>query len=282
MREKVSIWHLVGLTSRSLGRFASCILLLLVSLPATAVNAAELASHRAVYDLALRQSGTSADIANVDGRMLLEWKASSCDGHTLTQRLVTNMSDTDGGVVTSDLRMTSWESANGDEFVFDVERITNGALEEQITGTAERSRGGNEVQFKLPKSAELELPEGIIFPSEFMSRLVASAEDGKRHMSAVVFEGADVDRYFDVSAIIGRASRAETDLSDLADPLATEDSWPVQVGYFVPGDPEGLPDYQVSYRLFANGITTNLLLDYGDIQIDGTLVALELLENDPC
>ena len=64
--------------------------------------------------------------------------------------------------------------------------------------------------------------------------------------------------------------------------LASASSWPVQVSYFSPNAKEGLPEYQVSYRLYDNGVSSNLVLDYGDIVINGTLTELTYLVPDPC
>lgn len=248
-------------------------------------GADELASHRAAYDLELVRSETSADIAGLDGRMVLEWSGTACEGYTLTQRLVTRIYDTDGGLMVRDMRMTSWESGEGDTFRFEVQRYVDSKLEETVSGMAERGADGAYADFSSPKAGRLLLPERVLFPSEFVRDLVSAAEKDEKLVTATVFEGAEIDRYFDVSAFIGRRSVAETDLSALEGEgaaLGNEPSWPVQVSYFLPTDPEGLPDYQVSYRLFSNGVSSDMKLDYGDVVVQGKLTSLEFLIQDPC
>ncbi len=259
--------------------------LLIFGVWATPGAAAELASHRAVYDLQLSKVESSADIAGLSGRMVLEWSGNSCDGYTLNQRLVTQLSDTDGGVSVRDLRMTSWESGDGDAFRYEVKRYNGAVLDETVSGFAERTVGNSSAVFSEPDGVELDLPEEIIFPSEFVRDLVAAARSGKSLVSATVFEGAETDRYFVVSSFIGKAGTLEIEAPAMeGEGLALIDtpSWPVQVSYFMPNDKEGLPDYQVSYRLFVNGVSANMRLDYGDIIIDGTLKDLTYLEQDPC
>ncbi len=259
--------------------------LLLLSGWVSGAFAGELANHRAVYDLQLSAAETSADIAGLTGRMVLEWTGTRCDGYTLTQRLVTQLSDTDGGVMVRDLRMTSWESGDGDQFRFEVQRYAGAQLEETVSGFADRSMTPPAANFSRPRDVVLELPEDVIFPSEFVSNLVQTATEGRSLMSASVFEGAETDHYFLVSSFVGKPGKAETDTPSIEGEglnVSSEPSWPVQVSYFLPHEQEGVPDYQVSYRLFSNGVSSNMRLDYGDIVIDGTLTDLTYLDADPC
>ncbi len=253
-----------------------------VSFPALAV---ELVAHRAIYELELSQTQSSADLAGLRGRMVLEWAGNTCDGYTLSQRLVTQILDTDGGQVVRDLRMSSWESGDGNRFRFEMKRFVGGILEEMISGSAERSSETATVRFTSPTTGDLELLPSVVFPSEFLRNIVSAAERKQTLMTATVFEGAETDKYFHVSVFSGRSSVVETDLSALPeneDRLAEQPSWPVQVSYFLPGDALGVPDYQISYRLFSNGVSSNMKLDYGDVVIVGRLTEVTYLPSDPC
>eukprot|EP00439_Symbiodinium_sp_Y106_P089576 s1_g2112.t1 len=251
----------------------------------TSAAAAELANHRAVYDLQLSVAETSADIAGLSGRMVLEWTGNSCDGFTLTQRLVTQIADTDGGAMVRDLRLSSWESGDGDTFRFEVQRYAGPQLEETVSGFAERSASDSKATFSRPRDVVLDLPDDIVFPSEFVRDLVETAEAGKSLMSATVFEGTETDYFFLVSSFVGKSSRVDVDEASIDGDgldISKASSWPVQVSYFIPHEQEGIPDYQVSYRLFPNGVSSNMRLDYGDIVINGVLTELTYLVPDPC
>ena len=253
--------------------------------PAPALAAVELVSHRAVYDLELSRSRSSADLAGLSGRMVLEWSGSVCAGYTLNQRLVTRIFDTDGGQMVRDLRMASWESGEGDQFRFEVKRFVNGQLDETVSGFAQRDDSGALAEFSEPPDHELILPGSVVFPTEFVREVVEGAKAGEKLLTMKVFEGAETDKHFDVSVFVGNAAVVKTDMSDLdsvAERFADAPSWPVQVSYFLPDDLGGLPDYQVSYRIFANGVSSNMVLDYGDIIVDGTLKELVILPQDPC
>ncbi|MCE8000312.1 MAG: cell envelope integrity EipB family protein [Rhodobiaceae bacterium] len=274
-----------GLASPQISSLATGGLALLALFWSTDVHAEELAAHRAVYELQLSEVKTSADVGALSGRMVLEWDGNSCDGYTLSQRLVTEIVDTDGRAEVTDVRMTSWESADGDQFRFEVQQFAGLSLVNTISGFADRSESPLVASFTEPGDLTLQLPQDIIFPSEFMKNLVEAAQAGETLFSAPVFEGAETDKYFLVSSFIGKPSVAEikevaTDGEGLA--LESASSWPVQVSYFLPNAKEGLPEYQVSYRLYDNGVSSNLVLDYGDIVINGTLTELTYLVSDPC
>jgi hypothetical protein len=59
-------------------------------------------------------------------------------------------------------------------------------------------------------------------------------------------------------------------------------SWPVSIGYFEAKGGDLTPSYQIDFRLYANGVSRELLIDYGDFSIHGTLSKLEYLKADPC
>ena len=61
-------------------------------------------------------------------------------------------------------------------------------------------------------------------------------------------------------------------------PLGNSDYWPVSIAYFdekTRGDQE--PIYSQSFKLYENGVTRDLTLDYGDFVLAGKLTKLEVL-----
>jgi len=59
-------------------------------------------------------------------------------------------------------------------------------------------------------------------------------------------------------------------------------SWPVSIGYFETKGGDLTPSYQIDFRLYANGVSRELLIDYGDFSIHGTLTSLEYLKAEDC
>lgn len=245
--------------------------------------------HRAVYSLQLEKAEAAADVSAIDGRMVLEWRGGqACNGYTVNQRIVTDIGDTDGRVVTRDLRLSSWESVDGNVFRFDLNQYVNGKLVDRVSGRATREDGAAAATFSSPEGTTLALPADVVFPSEFTVNLIRAARAGERIVSHPVFEGAETDRRFDVTAFVGRPQAAADDavtatVSDgWGEPLATMTAWPVHMSYFDPQMTEGVPDYEVSYRLFPNGVTTSLLMDYGDFVLRGNLDKLDYLKPGDC
>ena len=59
-------------------------------------------------------------------------------------------------------------------------------------------------------------------------------------------------------------------------------SWPVSIGYFEFKGGDLTPSYQIDFRLYANGVSRELLIDYGDLPVHGTLTSLEYLKAVEC
>ena len=59
--------------------------------------------------------------------------------------------------------------------------------------------------------------------------------------------------------------------------------WPVSIAYFDDTDKsEGLPSYRINFKLYRNGVTRDLKMDYGDFSMTGKLVNLELFDAPKC
>jgi hypothetical protein len=91
---------------------------------------------------------------------------------------------------------------------------------------------------------------------------------------------------YETTAFIGKAIAAGTDTG--LEPIAKDKglaelvSWPVSIGYFEVKGGDLTPSYQIDFRLYANGVSRELLIDYGDFSIHGTLTALEYLKAEEC
>jgi hypothetical protein len=54
------------------------------------------------------------------------------------------------------------------------------------------------------------------------------------------------------------------------------------LGYFLSDSGDPAPDYQTSFDLYANGVSGDLIMDYGDFAMRGELAALEILPPPKC
>lgn len=254
--------------------------------PAAVVAApvVDLLPHRAYYDIKLKDSRWGSGVSGLRGRMVVEFN-DACDGYTLNQRFVTEMSDTEGQLTVSDLWITSWESVDGKNFRFNLKNEVNGKAVSTFKGKAERAAG--KIKYEAPEAKENELPKETIFPTEHSVDLILGARSGQTFMERRIFDGSGEGEIYDAYAVFGH-EQARTKVEALmasvpgAGPYKAERAWPVTISYFPTGDKEETPDYEVSFTLYENGISSDLILDYGDFSVTGKLEKIEVLERPQC
>ena len=241
--------------------------------------------HRAVYDLSLKRA-SNANVAEAGGRLVMEWTA-DCEGHVLNQRILTRLVDSEGAEVLNDYQVTSWESLDGASFRFNSRNEINGELVEEVAGSArlERPGGPGVATFTKPAASTLELPAGVLFPTEHTLAVIRAARAGDRMVEIPLFDGSSPDGIFSTFSVIGEPEQAPPQGERHA-ALEGVPSWPVHLAYFPvppkPDQPEGLPEFETSMRLFENGVTGDLLLDYGGFKLGGILSRLDPLPRPSC
>ncbi|GGG26185.1 cell envelope integrity EipB family protein [Chelatococcus composti] len=248
-----------------------------------------LAPHRVVYDLSLLSSSSSRGVEAARGRVAFSFTGNSCEGYALTYRQVTVLEGGDIGQRTSDLRTTTFEDGKGASFTFKTESTFSGAPSKLVDGQAERGTGDSlVVRTRAPRRDHFSLDGDVLFPTEHLKRIIAAAKAGERLVEARVFDGSDDGRQiYDTLAIIGRQRGADSvdGLEEAArqEALRNVPRWPVKISYFTrEGEGERTPRYQLSFELYENGISRDLVLDYGDFSLKGEMKKLEMLETHPC
>jgi hypothetical protein len=249
----------------------------------------KLAPHRAIYEMTLDDARSASGITGIDGRMVFEFTGSACDGYSLNMRMVTQMTDSQGQTNLTDLRSSTWEQGDGQKFRFQSAQYLNDKLGDVTMGRAVRETPNEAVKVKLsqPSQAELKLSSGVLFPTQHSLALIDAARAGEGLFQARIYDGSEKGRkVYDTTAFIGtkvlpggdaklEAAAKEKGLGELA-------SWPISIGYFDPKVGDLTPSYQIDFRLYENGVSRELLIDYGDFSIHGTLTALEYLKAPEC
>ena len=260
-------------------------------LAATGVFAAgQLAAHRAVYDMTLNKAVTSSGIAELVGRMVFEFRGNACDGYTQSMRLVTKVTDSNGGGSLSDMRTTSWEAATGKNFRFNSKTLRDDRVREETSGKAEqRAKGDLQVQLRKPARSSLSMDADVMFPVQHTRELLAAAQAGRKIIQANVYDGSEQGRkFFATTSIVGKPIHPGAKVSDRAkiaeQGLDQLTSWPVSISYYEsdPKQDEGLPSYQMAFRFFENGVTRNLKIDYGTFVVDGRLADVTYFKESAC
>jgi len=250
----------------------------------------KLVAHRAIYEMTLDDARTPSGITGIDGRMVFEFTGSECDGYSLNMRMVTQMTDSQGQTNLTDLRSSTWEQGDGQKFRFQSAQYLNDKLGDVTMGRAVRESPNEAIKVKLsqPSRAELNLSGQVLFPTQHSLALINAARSGQSLFQARIYDGSEKGRkVYDTTAFIGRKVEAGAD-ADKLEPAAKEKglyqlaSWPVSIGYFEPKGGDLTPSYQIDFRLYENGVSRELLIDYGDFSIHGTLTALEYLKPAEC
>ena len=246
-------------------------------------------AHRAIYDLSLDRGKSVDDVLDIQGRMVVEWRGGpACEGYTSDQRVVTRSLDSSGQVSVSDVRLSSWEALDGNEFRFDRIEYLDGKMAAHESGIAKRDDG--KVTLREPESAPLTLPEDVLFPSAFNMALTAAMESGKTTFSHVLFDGTQTTAT-NVTAFIGKPREASHDAQTVriknqgeGAQLKGAQAWPVRMSYFDQDDQvqDGTPSFEMGFRMFPNGVMSKLSLDYEDVVLRGDLAQIEYFKPGGC
>lgn len=280
--------HTPAPSARALPAFGAGLALLLAAGldagPAAAGAPIDIAPHRAVYDISFDRARGAGGLSDISGRLVFELRGSACEGYTVNRRFVSHLTGEEV-VTTSDQQLTTFEEADGSSYRFISRSYFDGDLSEQVDGLAIRRNGDVTVELTMPHEEEIRLAGEVVFPFQHLRRLMEAANDGKSIVLARVFEGSDAGQaVYDTTAIIGRAKGDDSALdAPGAEALDGLESWHVAIAYFEnrAGAAE-VPKYEFSYDLYANGVSTGIVLDYGDYVLRGELSSLELAEPSTC
>jgi EipB-like len=250
-----------------------------------------LAPHRAVYELALGNTGAGSNVTDIRGQLVYDFQGSVCQGYTLNTRLVTEVFDRDGKPALNDIRTESWEDGQGKRFRFSTSQYSNSKLTESTKGTAHRAAHNQDiiiVDLEKPKRASLTLNGKILFPAQHSATALKAALAGQNRLQADVYDGSEKGaKVYETTTIIGAplelSANAQLPAIKNAGLLDSIPSWPVVMSYYDQGPKkDGLPTYEISFRMYSNGVSRKLRLDYGTFSLDGELSSIEFFEQKPC
>jgi hypothetical protein len=121
------------------------------------------------------------------------------------------------------------------------------------------------------------------------STLVQAAKNGVKLFTANLYDGSEKgEKYYLTSTAIGNeyapGTKPLVPTFKGADKLAGVPSWPMSISYFDAGkdQEDQLPAYELSFRYFEDGVTSDLKIDYGEFAIKGELKELTFLDPGKC
>ncbi len=252
-------------------------------------------SHRAIYKISLAAGHKGGQASSVDGRMVTEWEA-TCDGIISEQRIVTDMVDEAGEQSLSDISASSWESRDGQHFRFAMRQRLDSKLVAEYDGVADFSSAlaSGVAKLRKPEEKQVTLPPGVLFPSGYMQSLLDAARRGERNVVRQVFDGTSESDYYQVVSAIGAGTSIKAALLDDALSKQKEPDksvqkaisgltwWPVQISYYSLEQNEGLPEFEMAFKLYDNGVSADMTLDYGAFALLATLQRIDAYKAPDC
>jgi hypothetical protein len=300
------------------GRLSGLVFCLLAVSQAVA-SAAEISPHRALYSMTLASAKPSSGVLGASGAMVYEW-GETCDGWTVQQRFRLRLIYADSDPVELTSSLVSWESKDGLNYRFNERRLKNGDPDEELRGDAHLDGvgGAGKAEFTKPQDKTFVLPAGTLFPTAHTILLIDRANKGETFISRNVFDGATLENASQISAVIGpltpppaakhdnpkaeavtangpasggkqsgdaksaemKPNQAPADT--LSNPLLDRPSWRVRLAFFSADANEDEPDYELGMRLFENGVSTDMVLDYTDYVVSAKLDDIEPLPKPSC
>ena len=254
-----------------------------------AADPAPFASHRAGYEISLgsinseRRASADAPVA-ASGLIAYEFRGSACEGYTSNFRQLTELQRAEGGVVASDISAVSFEDGDAKSLRFEISTQTAGSSQPSVSGSAARDdKGTIDVNLIKPGKEKVDLGGDILFPTQHVAHIIATARSGGRVLDARVFDGSDTGKkVYSTLAIIGLERKGASPDSEVAGKLADMSRWPVTVSYFNEVNRDSAPEYTMSFDLYENGVSGSLKLDYGTFALTAKLKKLDWLPDSSC
>jgi len=248
-----------------------------------------LAAHRAGYEISLGGVNSEQPLdanapISASGLIAYEFRGSACEGYASNFRQLTELQRAEGGDVASEINAVSFEDGEAKSLRFEISTESAGAAQPSISGSAARDvDGAIDVSLIKPGKEKVDIGRDILFPTQHIERIIATAKAGGRVLEARVFDGSDTGKkVYSTLTIIGLERKGASDDSKVAAKLADVRRWPVTVSYFNEVNKDSSPDYTMSFDLYENGVSGSLKLDYGTFALTAKLKKLDWLPDSPC
>jgi hypothetical protein len=255
----------------------------LVAACAGPAGAADIMPHQALYAMRLVRAGGDSGVVAARGVMEYKW-GETCDGWIVEQnyRIVMGYADSSSDVaITSNF--VTWESRDGLRYRFNQKETKNDATDEEVRGSARLASPGygGIATFERPAGKTFVLPPGTLFPSAHTILLIDRAKAGDNFIARQVFDGTTVSGAALVSAVIGPKTEPDATVMKKSS-LLNHFGWRARLAFFPPDEKTETPDYELGMLLLDDGVSRDMVIDYGDYAINAKLIDIRPLAKPPC
>ncbi len=253
-------------------------LLAALALPAVASAGApiHLVGQNARYTLTLSKV-RGHSVTGATGRLVFDVR-NTCGAYTVSQKMTLLIRNQDGTLSRTVSDYDTWEAKNGRRFTFMLRQGNGTSMKVQDQGTAVMGPKGGEVTYLVPQGRTEKLPPGTLFPMAHTRTILQAAEAGKQGIDPPLFDGTSshgAEHTF-VAILDHRQPRRDrfAGLSKLPSTL-------VDIGFWPRTQKDDEPDFRTQMRYFANGVSRDVRLDFGNFVMTGKLTSLTILK-DAC
>ena len=239
-----------------------------------------LVSQQAVYDLGLVESAGGQTLS-ATGRMSYS-VLKTCLGWSSHQRLDIQSVTRKQGEEHLLSDYAAQESLDGRHLTFKSQETRNGKLLRVVSGEASLAADGSGVvQYRQPLAKTLRLPVGTLFPVTHTARILSAARQGEKDLTTPLFDGTLPDGPEDAYVTLLTWSPPPAGNTPYQ-PLQKLASGHVHIAFYDRNAHTMMPEYEMGMRYFANGVSDQLHLDFGDFKMQGTLSTLDLPPTPTC
>ncbi|MDH5750065.1 MAG: cell envelope integrity EipB family protein [Rhodospirillales bacterium] len=254
--------------------------LVLAVAPAFAV---ELVPHRAIYKMVLNSAQQGSGINDVQGAMLYRVEE-VCDGWTSETKTLMRMYYEGDRQLDSVWSFANWESKDGLSYKFSTRNARDGETLESLKGDVSLKKAGDAstAVFTQPSGLSIPLPKGTMFPTQYLISLIKAAQQGRKFLLKVVFDGSSTDNPFTVNAVIKEIPADQRKRQAESAGLEDRRAWQIWMAFYAVKSKKSAPDFELSVRYREDGVSDFIMQDFGNFSLNITLQDYETLPKASC
>ncbi len=186
-----------------------------------------------------------------------------------------------------EIRSESWKAGDGAILRFRIQKCANDKLTGETVGEAARRQSAVEVGLSKPQMKIVNLTPDVLFPTQFLLRILTAARTGQSVPVLTTLEGSEngVTTYR-TRVTVGppiNSGQQPNEANVRVPILSSFLRWPIAISYFEKGSSASdAPLYEVKSEIYNNGISRAPLLDYNSFVLSGELTSLNIKDEKAC
>ena len=235
----------------------------------------ELLPHRALYKVKMKTVRSGAQIVNVSGELVYEWRP-VCGGVISDYHFDMHYDYSDAQPLDVKSHVANFEPYDQAALDFVTRRFNNGHLFQSVKGRANFDE--SLVRYDLPSQVDEPMEQGVLSPTAYTLRVVEAIRAGEVSFSGRLFDGSDNKGPIWINSLIGREAEAGVYGAAVAPEALGTPARHVHMAFFSGAGDDSMPDYEMNAIFHLNGVMRSVQIEYDDFSVVQELVSLDVLE----